>query len=57
MTQEVVERYARVFLMFLLGMTIFADWANTVPLCLLSALVDVRQILHYDWGGAALTTL
>ena len=27
------------------------------PLCLLSALVDVRDILHYDWGGAALATL
>ncbi|GMP95452.1 hypothetical protein CsSME_00044498 [Camellia sinensis var. sinensis] len=57
MTQEAVERYARGFLMFLLGTTIFADRANTVPLCLLSALVDARQILHYDWGGAALATL
>ncbi|GMP23555.1 hypothetical protein CsSME_00001102 [Camellia sinensis var. sinensis] len=57
MTQEAVERYARGFLMFLLGTTIFADRANTVLLCLLSALVDVRQILHYDWGGAALATL
>ena len=42
MTQEAVEQYARGFLMFLLGTTIFADRANTVPLCLLSALVDVR---------------
>ena len=57
MTQEDVERYARGFLMFLFGTTIFADRANTVPLCLLSALVDVRDILHYDWGGAALSTL
>ena len=57
MTQEDVERYARGFLMFLFGTTIFADRANTVPLCLLSALVDVRDILHYDWGGAALATL
>ncbi|KAI8029683.1 Protein MAIN-LIKE 2, partial [Camellia lanceoleosa] len=57
MTQEVVERYARDFLMFLLGTTIFADRANTVPLCLLSALVDVTRILRYDWGGAALATL
>ncbi|KAI7990360.1 Protein MAINTENANCE OF MERISTEMS, partial [Camellia lanceoleosa] len=57
MTQEAVERYACGFLMFLLGTTIFADRANTVPLCLLSALVDVTQILHYDWGGAALATL
>ncbi|GMP53999.1 hypothetical protein CsSME_00019287 [Camellia sinensis var. sinensis] len=57
MTPEAVERYARGFLMFLFGTTIFADRANTVPLCLLSALVDVRDILHYDWGGAALATL
>ncbi|XP_028108458.1 protein MAIN-LIKE 2-like [Camellia sinensis] len=57
MTQEEVERYARGFLMFLLGTTIFADRANTVPLCLLSALVDVTRILCYDWGGAALATL
>ncbi|GMP47320.1 hypothetical protein CsSME_00015109 [Camellia sinensis var. sinensis] len=57
MTQEAVERYARCFLMFLLGATIFANRANTVPLCLLSALVDVTQILRYDWGGAALATL
>ena len=57
MTKEAVEGYARGFLMFLLGTTIFAAGANTVPLCLLSALVDVRQILHYDWGGAALAAL
>ncbi|KAF5934503.1 hypothetical protein HYC85_030674 [Camellia sinensis] len=57
MTPEAVERYARGFLMFLFRTTIFADRANTVPLCLLSALVDVRDILHYDWGGAALATL
>ena len=43
--------------MFLLGMTIFADRANTVPLYLLSALVDVTRILRYDWGGTALATL
>ncbi|GMP73604.1 hypothetical protein CsSME_00031310 [Camellia sinensis var. sinensis] len=57
MTQEAVERYARGFLMFLLGTTIFADQANAVPLCLLSALVDVNRILRYDWGGVALATL
>ncbi|GMP74044.1 hypothetical protein CsSME_00031580 [Camellia sinensis var. sinensis] len=43
--------------MFLLGTTIFADRANTVPLYLLSALVDVTKILRCDWGGAALATL
>ncbi|KAL7256531.1 hypothetical protein ACSBR1_010462 [Camellia fascicularis] len=57
MAQEEVEQYARGFLMFLLGTTLFADRANTVPLCLLSALVDVTRVLRYDWGGAALATL
>ncbi|XP_028126244.1 protein MAIN-LIKE 2-like [Camellia sinensis] len=57
MAQEEVEQYARGFLMFLLGTTIFADRANTVPLCLLSALVDVTRILRYDWGAASLATL
>ncbi|KAF5933073.1 hypothetical protein HYC85_029244 [Camellia sinensis] len=37
--------------------TLFADRANIVPLCLLSALVDVRRIRRYDWGGAGLATL
>lgn len=57
MTPEEVDQYARGFIMFLLGTTLFADRANTVPLCLLSALVDVRRIHHYDWGGAGLATL
>ncbi|GMP90464.1 hypothetical protein CsSME_00041582 [Camellia sinensis var. sinensis] len=43
--------------MFLLGMTLFADQANTVPLCLLSALVDVTRIHRYAWGGVGLATL
>ncbi|GMP24285.1 hypothetical protein CsSME_00001601 [Camellia sinensis var. sinensis] len=43
--------------MFLLGTTLFANQANTVPLCLLSALVDVTQIRFYDWGSAGLATL
>ncbi|GMP55029.1 hypothetical protein CsSME_00019985 [Camellia sinensis var. sinensis] len=43
--------------MSLLGTTLFADWVNTVPLYLLSALVDVTRIRLYDWGGASLATL
>ncbi|GMP84840.1 hypothetical protein CsSME_00038212 [Camellia sinensis var. sinensis] len=57
MSPEEVDQYARGFIMFLFGTTLFADRANTVPLCLLSALVDVRRIRRYDWGGAGLTTL
>ncbi|GMP44378.1 hypothetical protein CsSME_00013334 [Camellia sinensis var. sinensis] len=43
--------------MFLLGTTLFADRANTVSLCLLSALVDVTRIRLYDWGGVGLAIL
>ncbi|KAI7994534.1 Protein MAINTENANCE OF MERISTEMS, partial [Camellia lanceoleosa] len=57
MTPEEVDQYARGFIMFLFGTTLFADPANTVPLCLLSALVDVRRICCYDWGGSSLATL
>ena len=57
MTPEEVDQYARGFIMFLFGPTLFTDQANTVPLCLLSALVDVRRIRRYDWGGAGLATL
>ncbi|GMP61421.1 hypothetical protein CsSME_00023896 [Camellia sinensis var. sinensis] len=57
MTPEEVDQYARGFIMFLFGTTLFADRANNVPLCLLSALVDVRRIRRYDWGGAGLATL
>lgn len=56
-TREEVERYARGFLMFMLDTTLFVDRTNTVGLYLLSALVDVTQIWHYDWGGAGLATL
>ncbi|GMP23323.1 hypothetical protein CsSME_00000960 [Camellia sinensis var. sinensis] len=56
-TREEEEQYTRGFLMFLLGTTLFTDRANTVPLCLLSALVDVTRIRGYDWGGAGLATL
>ncbi|KAF5933342.1 hypothetical protein HYC85_029513 [Camellia sinensis] len=57
MPPEEVDQYAQGFIMFLFGTTLFADRANTVPLCLLSALVDVRRIRRYDWGSAGLATL
>ncbi|GMP68370.1 hypothetical protein CsSME_00028006 [Camellia sinensis var. sinensis] len=49
--------YARGFLMFLRGTTLFSDRGNTVRLYLLSALVDLSQVSQYDWGGAGLATL
>ena len=56
-TPEEVAQYARGFLMFLFGTTLFADRGNTVGLYLLSALVDLSQVRRYDCGGASLATL
>ncbi|KAF5934228.1 hypothetical protein HYC85_030399 [Camellia sinensis] len=46
-TPEEVAQYARDFLMFLFGTTLFADRGNTVGLYLLSALVDLSQLWVY----------
>ena len=43
-TPEEIAQYARGFLMFLFGTTLFADRGNTVGLYLLSALVDLTQV-------------
>lgn len=56
-TVEAIEQYARGFLMFLLETTLFSDRGNTVGLYLLSALVHLSQVRHFDWGGTGLTTL
>ncbi|KAI8024567.1 Protein MAINTENANCE OF MERISTEMS, partial [Camellia lanceoleosa] len=56
-TLKEIMQYARGFLMFLFGTTLFADRANTVGLYLLSALVDLSRVWLYDWGGAGLATL
>ncbi|KAI7984231.1 Protein MAIN-LIKE 2, partial [Camellia lanceoleosa] len=56
-TVEEIEQYARGFLMFLLGTTLFSDRGNTVGLYFLSALVDLSQVSQYDWGGVGLATL
>jgi len=56
-TPEEAAQYARGFLMFLFGTTLFADRGNTVGLYFLSALVDLSQVRRYDWGGAGLATL
>ncbi|XP_028105625.1 uncharacterized protein LOC114304687 [Camellia sinensis] len=56
-TPEETEQYARGFLIFLFGTTLFADRGNTIGLYLLSALVDLSQVRRYDWGGAGLATL
>lgn len=43
-TREETEQYARGFLMFVFGTTLFADRANTVGLYLMSALVDLSRV-------------
>lgn len=55
-TLEEMEKYARGFLMFILGTTLFSNRWNTVGLYLLSALVTLLQVRFYDWGGAGLAT-
>ncbi|GMP36538.1 hypothetical protein CsSME_00008635 [Camellia sinensis var. sinensis] len=47
-TIETVQQYARGFLMFLLGTTLFSDKGNTVGLYLLSALVDLSRVQLFD---------
>ncbi|KAL7240067.1 hypothetical protein ACSBR2_005849 [Camellia fascicularis] len=56
-TIEAIQQYARGFLMFLLGTTLFSDKGNTVGLYLFSALVDLSRVRLFDWGGTALATL
>ena len=56
-TLEEITQYARGFLMFLFGTTLFSDRGNTVGLYLLGALADLTQVSRYDWGGASLATL
>ena len=55
-TVKQTEQYARGFLMFLLGTTLFLNRWNTIGLNFLSALVVLQRVPFYDWGGAGLTT-
>ncbi|GMQ01743.1 hypothetical protein CsSME_00048281 [Camellia sinensis var. sinensis] len=48
-TIEEIEQYARGFLMFLLGTTLFSDRGSTVGLYLLSASVDLSQLWVYAY--------
>ncbi|XP_028070029.1 protein MAINTENANCE OF MERISTEMS-like [Camellia sinensis] len=55
-TVEATKQYAQGFLMFLLGTTLFSNRGNTIGLYLLSALVDLSQVRHFDWDGVGLAT-
>ncbi|GMP48083.1 hypothetical protein CsSME_00015565 [Camellia sinensis var. sinensis] len=48
-TVEETEQYARSFMMFLLGTTLFVNRANTVRLYLLSALVTLSRLWVYAY--------
>ena len=56
-TDEGVEQYARGFLLFLFGTTLFSTRWNTVGLYFLSALVVLPLVRSYNWGAAGLSTL
>lgn len=56
-TDEEAEQYARGFLLFLFGTTLFSNRWNTVGLYFLGALVVLQRVHFYDWGAAGLTTL
>ncbi|KAL7254095.1 hypothetical protein ACSBR1_008484 [Camellia fascicularis] len=52
-----IAQYARGFLMYLLGTTLFANRENTVGLYFLGAVVHLLWTGEYDWGGVSLATI
>lgn len=56
-TADEVAQYARGFLMYLLGTTLFANRENTMGIYLLGALVHLLRVAEYDWDGTGLATL
>ncbi|KAL7201637.1 hypothetical protein ACSBR1_033357 [Camellia fascicularis] len=56
-TADAVAQYARDFLIYLLGTTLFVNRENTMGLYILGALVYLPRVVEYDWGGAGLATL
>ncbi|RVX18379.1 Serine/threonine-protein phosphatase 7 long form-like [Vitis vinifera] len=54
----ILQRYARVFILALLGGALFADKTGThVQLCYLPLLRDFTEISHYSWGSVVLAYL
>ncbi|EEF45971.1 conserved hypothetical protein [Ricinus communis] len=56
-TDEEVDQYARSFLMFLFGASIFADIYLTIQLSFLTILVDINAMGSFTWGQATLCQL
>ncbi|KAL7191242.1 hypothetical protein ACSBR2_023336 [Camellia fascicularis] len=52
-----VTCYARGFILYVLGTTLFANRENTISLHLLGALRDLEWVSEYHWGGTKLATL
>ncbi|KAL9662600.1 hypothetical protein QQ045_027433 [Rhodiola kirilowii] len=56
--EETLKKYARAYLLNLIGTTLFSDKSgNTIPLCFLPLLEDLDRIRDYSWGSAVLACL
>ncbi|KAL9682308.1 hypothetical protein QQ045_014103 [Rhodiola kirilowii] len=56
--EETLKKYARAYLLYLIGITLFSDKnGNTIPLCFLPLLEDLDRIRNYSWGSAVLACL
>ena len=56
-TEQSFGQLARAFLLYLLGVSLFATKDNRISLRFLPALRDLYRVHTYDWGGAALATI
>ncbi|KAL9681497.1 hypothetical protein QQ045_013282 [Rhodiola kirilowii] len=56
--EETLKRYARAYILQLLGLTLFSELSgSSVPLHFLPLLEDLDSVRHYSWGSAALAYL
>ncbi|KAK1257617.1 hypothetical protein QJS04_geneDACA002452 [Acorus gramineus] len=55
---DILQQYARAYILFVLGSTIFADGTgNKIHACYLYLLRDLDDAGRYSWGAAALAHL
>ncbi|KAI8568393.1 hypothetical protein RHMOL_Rhmol02G0195400 [Rhododendron molle] len=57
MSDDEAAQMARVYLLYLFGVSLFPNRRSRVHFCYLAGLVDLGQAGRFDWGGAALCTL
>ncbi|KAL9667392.1 hypothetical protein QQ045_001749 [Rhodiola kirilowii] len=56
--EEMLKKYAKAYLLYLIGITLFSDKSsNTFPLCFLPLLEDLDRICNYSWRSAVLACL